>query len=294
MPNDWLKSVREWDPTSITKSYQKHIGNRPILESAVLGGLLGYGAYRGADTISRFALERMKKAQQLATKTRMQMSGASPEEIEAALAQSDVDVEATLRENRRNGNMRGISKALGGIGLAAGAAYPMLKSYDSGIGAGANIDKYVGADKRTPQQKEEDRYALQAERVHRVGKRQSENKGWGFLNKVSSFQDPLVGQHIPISYSLDLIQRDPFIRGRDKMMVSSIIQGSEEDSGLTNGRGIISTAIRAGVGFVPAYAFGRVISNVAALSPTQASDLSMAGGLAGAIYNTGIIQELMR
>jgi hypothetical protein len=263
---DKVMSVK---PSSIGKTYQKHIGSRPVLESLLAGGALGYGAYKATPFISRKLMERF-------------MAGASDQEIEHA-----------LQDAKREGRMADVGKTLGIAGAATGALYPFLKRTNFSGSAGDAVRSYLGGGFYS-QNEPIAKYNRQAHRkgaMDRVRERHNPIPIPG-IPKSASFQDPLVNSRIPVSYSLDLLNSDPFLREQDKVITSAILEGSEEGSGITSGKGIIRTAIRAGVGFVPAYAFGKVITGIADMPEPAAKRLSLAGGLAGAIYNTGIIQEL--
>ena len=133
--------------------------------------------------------------------------------------------------------------------------------------------------------------------AYRKARVDAARKGRQFpLGKFGSagFNNPMESQRIPLSFSMDLLQEDPFLRDKEKEVATSILGGSEDGSGLTNGQTIARTAIRAGVGFVPSYAFGRVMTGIAGLPKEDAKRLSLAGGVAGAIYNTGLIQEFLK
>jgi hypothetical protein len=256
-------------PSYIGKNYQKHIGSRPIAESLLLGSLLGYGAYKGAPYIARPLMKAF-------------MPGASDREVEHALADA-----------KRDGRLGDVAKIMGLGAGAAGALYPAVKSTNFSGSAGDAVRSYLGRDFYS-QDEPAAKYQRAAHRKAVLDRSRQQKQDVPDFYKFSSFQDPLVGTNIPISYSLDLLSQDPFLRAPEKEIASSLVQGSGEDSGLTTGQNIARTALRAGVGFVPAYAFGKVMSGIAGLPEAEARRVSLAGGVAGAIYNTGIIQEFFK
>lgn len=260
-------------PGNIGRAYHNTIGSRPIAESTLLAALMGYGAYKGAPLVAKPLMRAF-------------MPGASEREVEMALADA-----------RREGRMGNVQKILGASAGVAGAAYPFLKSTNFRAGWGPGVRSYLGKDFYS-----KDEPAAKYDRaVHRKGvvdrekaKLQTIPDNYSFREGSAGFQDPLVGTRIPVSYSLDLLQKDPFLREPEKAIASSLVQGSEEESGITSGKSIAQTALRAGVGFVPAYAFGKVMTGLAGMPQPAAENASLAGGIAGAIYNTGILQDMMR
>ena len=101
------QSIKSMKWNTPFKAYQKILGNNPLLESAVLGSLMGYGAYKGTDYAARFGLKNFA------------MRGRPKAEIDQVMA-----------EAKKRGSLRNFALALGGAGAMAGAAYPIIKNYD--------------------------------------------------------------------------------------------------------------------------------------------------------------------
>ena len=97
-------------------------------------------------------------------------------------------------------------------------------------------------------------------------------------------------ENVPVHQARNIIHRDPFLSLGDKVTVDGIIGGTPEgDSGMTSGFSLTDTAIKAGVGAVAGFAFGKTMGNLFSLEDESIDRLSRYGGVAGAIYNTGIL-----
>ena len=112
------------------------------------------------------------------------------------------------------------------------------------------------------------------------------------LQKIQSVAGEYTEEDIHTSTAVSLINRDEFLDPYQKLKVDTIIAGSDEQrSGWTSPRRLTQTAVQAGAGFVPAYNFGRAVGGILALPEPAAGRLAKAGGLAGAIINSGIFNN---
>jgi len=93
-------------------------------------------------------------------------------------------------------------------------------------------------------------------------------------------------KNIPINFSMNLIQNDPYLDLPQKTVTKSIIYNAENKSvGHTSKGNLLASATRAGLGFGSAYALSSGLGSVLSLQPAAAKQLSMMGGVAGAIAN---------
>jgi len=97
---------------------------------------------------------------------------------------------------------------------------------------------------------------------------------------------------VPIATSVDLIQRDPFLSLGQKEAVSGLFRAEGKDVGMTSGQKLTRAALRAGVGMVTGYTFGKTMGHLMSMPKPARDSLSRAGGVAGAVVNTGIFGEL--
>jgi hypothetical protein len=202
-------------------------------------------------------------------------------------------VDIALAEAKREGRLGDAAKIFGGSAAALGVLYPFLRDTNFHGSGGDALRSYLGG--RFYSQDEP--IAQHRRTAYRKARIDDATKARQFpLGKTGSagFQNSMETERIPLSFSMDLLQSDPFLREPEKTVTTSILQGSEDGSGLTNGQAIARTSVRAGVGFIPSNAFGRVMTGLAGLPKEDAKRFSLAGGVAGAIYNTGLIQEFMK
>jgi len=110
------------------------------------------------------------------------------------------------------------------------------------------------------------------------------------FNKRGSFSSPFLQKTIPVLGSIQRIERDPFLSRWEKDKVESLIASSNNNMpGTVSPNRLTATAIKAGAGFLPAYAFGKLTGSLLGL-PSQVTDrASMIGGIASGLRNTGII-----
>jgi hypothetical protein len=256
------------------KIYNQLIGNKPLLEALVLGAGGATAGYMGGKFMARKALAGV-------------LAGKSPAEREAILR--ELESEDTSRFARRLGGV------LGGL---VGVAYPLQKAWRRK--PGSTWKDQMGAMLSTKGQEDEALYrtqqALKPRPKKALGKKPFVSGRTPGMNKYQSFEfsDPFVSERVPISYSIDLIQRDPFLSIPQKAVTTGLLEGSAggAKAGSSSGMDLTKAAIRAGVGFGTAYAFGRAATSVLGLPLPQAKKVSQYGGLAGALVNTGIFQEL--
>lgn len=105
--------------------------------------------------------------------------------------------------------------------------------------------------------------------------------------------DPIFTQNkIPVYHSLSTINDDPFLDDDSKSTVLKSIYGADnKTSGLISGKQLMTGALRAGAAYVPAYYFGKTVGSILALPEDVSHKVSMFGGLASAIYNSGIVKQ---
>jgi hypothetical protein len=107
--------------------------------------------------------------------------------------------------------------------------------------------------------------------------------------------DPFYDRSVPINFSMGLIKADPFLTLGQKRQTSSLLFGAENRStGLTTGQKLMTSAVKAGVGFGTAYLFGRVMGGLLSLPPSVTESLSRAGGIAGALVETRLFEDLRK
>ncbi len=88
------------------------------------------------------------------------------------------------------------------------------------------------------------------------------------------------------------INQDRFLDSFNKLEAGTLIAKADTmRDGRTSGRKIVNTALRAGVGFVPAYMFGKTIAGLAGLPKESLGRIGAAGGIAAALYNTGVFGD---
>jgi hypothetical protein len=110
------------------------------------------------------------------------------------------------------------------------------------------------------------------------------------------WEDPLFNsERIPVSYSLNLINADPFLTLSEKEITGRVLEGAEgSNSGLVSGRDIARSAIQAGVGGVAGVLLGKAVGALLSLPSPVTRRLSVAGAIAGALTNTGLFSEIRK
>lgn len=115
---------------------------------------------------------------------------------------------------------------------------------------------------------------------------------WYTSKQASEFNDPYYQEIIPIRNSLDILTNDAYLKPYQRRAAADLIYGAEnKDTGLTSGKKLTRSALKAGIGFVPAYAFGKTVGGILGLPPVVTTRMSMLGGLAAATINSGIFSK---
>ena len=77
-----------------------------------------------------------------------------------------------------------------------------------------------------------------------------------------------------------------------KAAVNGIIGGtSDGESGMTSGEKLADSAIKVGFGAATGFAFGKTMGTLFALDDPQVKRLSQYGTVAGALFNSGILNK---
>jgi len=270
--------------------YSKYVEAFPAGEAALLGGAGALAGYHGGGLITSTLLKTI-------------LVGKSPAE--------QAEIMARLK---KDGTV-GLIKMLTGIaGGALGAGYAINKHIDTSRGAEGAVgsmfdpeykEKHPEYLKRQWEDAKEmaknTKYNRKALGVpaYTSGRNEPMQKLNSLLKEayggeVTGFSDPFHKQNIPIQYSMDLVNNDPFLSIPEKDATNMIIEGAEDStSGLASGRSFMRSAIHAGVGYGTGYVFGQMASKVLSLPPTVTKRLSTSGGIAGAITNTGILGKIL-
>jgi len=94
------------------------------------------------------------------------------------------------------------------------------------------------------------------------------------------------------SEMIGAINNDKFLNSWEKLQAGTLISNSDkEKKGLTSGKKIAGTALRAGIGFLPSYYFGKTVAGIAGLPKDTLNRMGALGGMAGALYNSGIFGD---
>ena len=112
--------------------------------------------------------------------------------------------------------------------------------------------------------------------------------------KTGRWGDPLFNSdRIPVSYSLNLINADPFLTLSQKDIMGTVLEGAEGgNSGLVSGRDIARSATQIGVGGGVGILLGKAVGALLSLPSPVTRRLSIAGAIAGALTNTGLFSEI--
>ena len=102
----------------------------------------------------------------------------------------------------------------------------------------------------------------------------------------------LTVDRIPVNHARELLQNDPFLSMDQKGQVLAIIDnaGYNTRTGKASTTDLAAGAIRAGFGLVGGAVAGYVLGSLFALPTAVTRTLSLAGGIAGALVNTGVIK----
>jgi hypothetical protein len=259
-----------------TSAYTRHIGRKPWLEAGVLGTGGALAGYHGMNFIVPALLKAL-------------MVGKSPEERRSMLDAFKSD--GTLR----------LLKNLGaGIGGVAGVGYAAQKHMDWGGGLEGALgsmkdSRYWNTPEGRAVSKVVSKNKFKARQ--RLNIEKSEGYSSGRTQKVAfsgNYTDPLFNsERIPVSYSLNLINSDPFLTLGEKEITGMVLEGAEGgNSGLVSSRDVARSAIQAGVGGGVGILFGKTVGALLSLPPPVTRRLSVVGAIAGALTNTGLFSEI--
>lgn len=93
--------------------------------------------------------------------------------------------------------------------------------------------------------------------------------------------------------AFQLVSDDSFLRPYERRDILALVnQAPGKES--TSQYGLVKSGLRAGVSFLPAYAFGRLVGRVLGLEKDTAKSMSELGALAFAARTSGIFGELSR
>jgi hypothetical protein len=278
------------DPRAPFRAYNRTVGKSPLLDAGVRGAAGAAAGYYGAT-----ALHKLLTGISTDKVSDEDLAKLSPAERQKALQRN-----AVIDKWEKSGRIDKIKRmyALAGGGLAAST--PLIQSISSHHGVKDNLSKLINKEKffddnpeaaqlEISEAKDKDAIpftagsgGFEAGRTRHAGRN---------LYKTSALQT-FFSQNVPVHQARQMIQRDPFLTLGEKTTVDGIIGGTPEgDSGMTSGASIASTALKAGVGAVGGFALGKTLGNLFALESEHIDRLSQYGGVAGAIYNTGILNR---
>ena len=259
-----------------TSAYTQHIGRKPWLEAGVLGTGGALAGYHGMNLIVPQLLKVL-------------MVGKSPKARQKMLDAFKSD-----------GTLQFLKNFGAGIGGLAGVGYAAQKHMDWGGGtegalASMKDSRYWDTPEGRAVSKAVSKNKFETRRLNNISK----SKGYssGRRHKVAAlgvWEDPLFNsERIPVSYSLNLINADPFLTLGEKEITGMVIEGAEGgDSGLVSGRDVARSAIQAGVGSGAGILFGKTVGALLSLPSPVTRRLSVAGAIAGALINTGLFSEI--
>jgi hypothetical protein len=272
------------DYTKPIRSFNKHVSSRPLLHSAVTGAGLGAAGYHGTDLAARAFLG-------------MSLIGKDTPEKEAA-----------WERLKASGRLKKLKIIAGVLGAGAGVAYPLINSYSSKHSFMDNIKKSLNKDKfyaNNPEawKRERDDALANPDPLNAT---YSPDRGATFdsgrtnyfpgnrfnkLEKISSL-DHFLSENVPIRAAQNVIHRDPFLTMGQKATVNGIIGGTADgDTGLTSGEKLADSAIKVGFGAAAGFAFGKTLGTLFAFDEPEVRRMSQYGTVAGALFNSGILNK---
>lgn len=278
-------------------TYHKYVGRQPVLDTAMSGGIGTILGYTGANVLLNPLISLIAG-----------MTGADPAKVEA---------------------VKNKLKSYGGIaGGVGGLLYGSGKHMDTGSGIKGWIQSMTDADYwkknpaaanrklqkflenlqtgkksiRTPDvfgfvhdtlnvptQEDTEVFELQAKEIERQRKKQLLEQARKGLVKTQALEDAtLGGGHLPMDYAMSVIASDPFLSMGQKVVTGGIMADADDP---TDAGSLMTSALRFGAAAVPAYLFGRGVSNIMGLPPEKINALSSVGGVAAGILNTGIFGD---
>ena len=267
-------------------AYEKYIGRVPAMEASVLGTAGSVLGYHG----SGFIAERMARAL---------TAGMSPSQKAAEMRRLERD--GTLDKIRGWGGTLG-----GGLGLA----YVLGQKGDfsngvSGLWKSMNDPKYSKTPESQAVRKKNETDQIQgatydADRTYEKSASADIDDYTGTLadliedtlmDKEASYSmhDGYSNDRIPIDYTTDLLVHNPFIELKQKSQAINILQDAEPaDSGLTTGQHILTSAVKAGVGYGAAGLLANTFGTIIGMPDGMRKNLRMVAGVTGALENNGI------
>jgi len=259
---DWLKSHQLG---AIPRAYEGTVGQVPLAEAGLLGGAGALGAYHASGMLLRPMARRMAAA----------MGHTDPQAVDASVKK--------------------LQRYMAGLGGAAGVGYTALKHMDTGSGVPGALKSLVqgpkywkanpGARHRLLQKRKQDILGAQHKFDPKKDLFTSDRQ------KTSNYQDPFTSRVIPVDISMHIIQSDPYLSLDEKTTVNTLLsKADEEDTGAASGASITGAALRAGIGFLPAYGLGRVATTALGMGAKKSKAISLLGGLASGLYNSGMFE----
>jgi len=273
-----------------TAAYARHIGKKPWLEAGVLGTTAAVVGYTG-------------------------MSFAVPMLFNLLMTwKSDSEKSKMIEEYENDGTLQFLKRVGALAGVAVGLGYAASKHMDVGSGLKGAWDSMKDSEYwnkprgkarleeiTTAQFNKNVRKRIRRSRRYNSGLGQSqfekeEHDNRQKIGALGGWKDPLFNsERIPVSYSLDLINADPFLSLSEKDITGMVLEGAEgSNSGLVSGRDIARSAVHAGVGAAAGLLLGKTLGALLSLPSPVTRRLSMAGAIAGALSNTGLFSEIKR
>lgn len=138
-----------------------------------------------------------------------------------------------------------------------------------------------------------DNWQLFKDSVSGFGRTAMGEKGW--LSKNHSLWGSELSEDtvpsVPVARSVNLVHRDPYLSSTQKRRTNHLLVNSDKFDGLASREALMDSAVKAGIDFIPAYAFGRGVGAVLGLPDELVSQISTKGGLARALYKSGIFHD---
>lgn len=268
-------TLNKIDATWPFRQYNKHVGNRPALEIPLLAGVgalggaagakqLGYNPWVGAGLTGLLAaLYGVGKH----VDTGGTMSDALQSLLQTDYYKKHPEASRRLQLAGRL-KVQNAKPVTGKLSLGrriAEAAVPQLS-------APALVKRVgeAGSEERSMWKEQCDKYAF-------------------FMGAA----DELDQEVIPVNYSRLLVASDPFLAPSAKILTGDLLLAAKGGPvGMTSGRSLYKAAIKAGAGYGAAYLFGRGLTSVLGAGTETSKKLSTAGGIAAAVINSGILNEL--
>ena len=255
------------------KAYRATVGAHPLIETGALTAGGAAAGYFGAGL-----------AKNLLGGVAGMIPGDTGTQLQEWLA--DPENESTLR-NR-----------LALIGGALGGGYGLAKNLDFGGGLGGAARSMTEAgywdEPENRKRLLQNRLATLLSRRYRYKKFQWDRGKVAADMGTLAAGDPFFQLETPVRQSLTTLSVDPFLSNSQKFQTQGLLLTSNngQTAGFTSGHSLMKSALQAGVGFGTAYLFGQVAGRLLSLPSDTVKNLSLVGGLAGALVNTGIFKEL--